>query len=127
MEILDQVMGLLKEAPEMAIWVIVIIFAYKTIIVGSAYGLVRFCVGRLGDVIENIKEKNLEIAQAVENKQVNLISKIDEVTISNCQDDLLVQIKRLKGVSSEYGQYIHSSDVVWLRQAIDDKFAKEKY
>ena len=125
MEILTEVMEILKEAPEMAIWVIVIIFAYKTILVGSAYGVVRFCVLKASETIANIKKANLDIAKAKENKEVNIISRIDEVTIINCTDDLLRQIKRIRGVRSAGSKYIHDSDVKWLREAIDDKIEKE--
>jgi len=77
-------------------------FMYKVVVIGSIYGVIRFVAQKIHDMY--IKETKFIIGNSV-------------VINSEVNDDLLVQIKRLK----LHGSYIHASDVDWLRDQIDKR------
>lgn len=48
-EVIDSVMKLVVDSPNIALWVLVIIYGFKVVIVGSIYGTIRFVVAKLHD------------------------------------------------------------------------------
>lgn len=50
MDLLERVIGLVKDIPDMAIWVLAGIFLYKTIIVGSIFGILKLLIIKGHDV-----------------------------------------------------------------------------
>lgn len=117
-ELLQLITDLIKEVPELAIWVLLIIFAYKVVIAGSIYGVIRYCVKMLHSVL-TIRKTRVE--------EVDLRVKLDGLLITGELDGLLYQIRRLVGVNTRISsRYIHSSDIEWLREAIDEKLEREK-
>lgn len=115
MEELKLLIEMVAGLPSMAMWVIVALFAYKVVVVGSIYGVIRLGIAKLHDVL--ISQKT---------KVVNIVSKIEDITISGCTTELVEQLRRVRGratgISSDY---IHGCSVNWLRQAIDDKIEKD--
>lgn len=112
MEELKLLVEMVASLPEMALWVIVMFFAYKTLIVGSVYGLIRFVVMKLHDWA--IAKKGAG--------SVKLSNKFDNLCIGGNESDLAVQLERCK---RHTGIYLHGSDVDWLRAAIDLKILSE--
>jgi len=118
MEELKLLVDLIKDLPAMAIYVLVGFFVYKTIVVGSIYGVVRLGITKLHDAIVSKKAQKEE--------EVQHIDKIDRITIAGEVDDLIDQLSRLKGVSCGGDlSFIHDSDIKWLKRAIDEKLYKE--
>lgn len=50
MDLLERVIGLVKDVPDMAIWVLAGIFLYKTIIVGSIFGILKLLIVKGHDI-----------------------------------------------------------------------------
>lgn len=110
MDELKQIVEMIANLPQMALWVIAGFWAYKVIIIGSIYGVIRLAINKAHD---------WAVAPRHEYKEVRPM--VDKITISGTVDELMSELQRLKGV----GSYIHSSDVAWLRAAISEKFESE--
>lgn len=112
---------LVSGLPNMALWVIAALFAYKVVFIGSVYGVIRFSVDRLYKWLVTEKAKP---PREVEYKEIRPM--LDGICIKATTDALIAQLHRLKGkgISIE-SEYIHAQSVDWLRQAIDDKCEKD--
>ena len=112
MEEIKLLVELLNSLPTLAVWVLVLFFCYKTIIVGSIYGLIKFCVLKLHDWLTAPKKVTYDLGSEV---------------FTNCLQDLLTQVSRIKNKGLATGSiYIHETDVAWLRKAIDAQEAADR-
>lgn len=113
MEELKLLIEMVANLPAMAMWVLVGFFAYKVIIIGSIYGLIRFIAERL--FLWATKPELKEIRPA-----------LDGMTISGNLEALVAQLHRVRGRrTSIKSEYIHGCSVDWLREAIDAKIEAE--
>jgi hypothetical protein len=101
MEELKLLLELVANLPAMAMWVLIGLFAYKVVIVGSIYGVIRLGITKTHDWLT--RDKQWRIA----GKPISA-----EVAAA-----LQEQIERIAG-SGPYS-YIRSSQVEQLRKAID--------
>lgn len=115
METFKLLTEMVKDLPDMAIWVIIIFFAYKVVIVGSLYGLIRYIVQSICKAIKTNKELSNKAIELKDIKTIDVRAKIaDEcITVEGVHDQLIEQIKRIRS-----GIYIHRSDVLFLEAAI---------
>lgn len=111
MEDLKLLVEMVSHLPTMALWVIAGFYAYKVVVIGSIYGVIRFVAGRLFDWLEKKKTMPMEMRPV-----------IDGICISGQADHLIAQLHRIR----HHSMYIHSTDVQWLQQAIDEKMESEK-
>jgi hypothetical protein len=109
MEDLKILLELLARLPQMALWVALGFWAYKVVVIGSIYGVVKLGIVKAHDWATSPKRQRVEVL-------------LDGEVISGTAEALLSQLRRCKRAT---GQFIHPSDVNWLREAIDDKLAKE--
>lgn len=103
MEELKLLIGMVKDLPAMALWVLAGFWAYKVIVIGSIYGVIKFIVSKFIDwktYTPPLQPKEFSIGKTVIN---------DEVAMA-----LMGQIQRLNKTG-----YIHMSDVRKLSQALD--------
>lgn len=110
MEELKLLVEMVADLPQMALWVLAGFWAYKVIVIGSIYGLIRFIVEKAHSWLTSPKDKNVRLM-------------LDGECISGSASDLVTQLHRIKRAT---GVYIHGSDVRWLADAITDKLEKEK-
>lgn len=121
MEILIELLKTIGTLSGPAVWLglaaVIGLFTYKTLIVGSIYGVMKFAIQKMHDVLTK---------PIHERKTVDITADLDGMMISGCTDYLIRQIKRIKnkrtGISTNY---IHEGDVDWLREAIDEKMERE--
>jgi len=90
--------------PHLAIWVVVMLFAYKVVFIGSVYGIVRYAIGKLHECVVKPKQYMIE-----------------DITINATVARELRQV--LQGLSST--PYVHAHHVAWLEGAIAEKKARE--
>lgn len=109
MDELKLLIEMVSNLPQMAMWVLVGFWAYKVIVIGSVYGLIKFITLHLYKVL-------------TAGKVTNEIKRLDDLVIDGNLDDLITQIKRCR---RSHSSYLHASGVEWLKQAIDDKEAKD--
>lgn len=127
MEELKLLVTMVADLPSMALWVIAFFFAYKTIIIGSIYGVIRLGIVKLHDVLVTRKTIIQEII---------LEDKLRGICITSDQtlNLLLLQLQRIKGKNTGIYRdephsgsiFIHERSVDWLREAINDKEAKDR-
>ena len=96
--LIEMVAGL----PSLAVWVLVGYLAYKVVVVGSIYGVIRLLIIKLHDWLTKPRVVALKIGA----------KPIDESTA----EALNAQIARISS-----GHYFHMSDVQKLREALDAK------
>lgn len=118
MDELKLLIDMVAHLPAMALWVLVGFFAYKVVIVGSIYGVIRFVAGRLFDWLQQKK------AREVEYKEMRPM--IDGMCVAAQTDRLIAQLHRVRGKGiGIQSDYIHAASVDWLRDAIDKKIESE--
>jgi len=118
MEEVKELVEMIAKLPQLAIWVLVAFWAYKVIIIGSIYGVIRF-------VVE--KAYAWAIVPEHEKKIVDVEHRFGGL-IMGSSAPLIAQVSRLVGKSGKahvLTSYIHSEDIEWLRRAIDEKEARD--
>jgi hypothetical protein len=121
MEELKLLVGMVTDLPSMALWVIAFFFIYKIAIIGSVYGVIRFVAGSLFDWLRAKK------AAPVEYKEIRPMIDGICITSDGTTESLIAQLHRLRGRNlSIKSEYIHRCSVDWLREAIDEKIAKDQ-
>lgn len=103
--------------PTLAVWVLVGYLLYKIVVVGSIYGLVRFAIEKLHNWLIASKTKYVEIRPL-----------IDGECVHSALEPMMEQINRLKHVQkhAQGSLYFHKTAAYWLKEAIDDKIAKDQ-
>jgi hypothetical protein len=119
MDELKMLVEVVAGLPTLTVWVLVGYLVYKLAIVGSWFAIARLCVDKLHNWMITPK------IELIQRKDV-----LDRLVIESCFEDLMVQLHRIrnkgnKGFSSK-SNYIHTGDVAWLRNAIDEKEARDK-
>lgn len=100
MEELKQLLELVANLPALAIWVLVGFFAYKTIIIGSIYGVIRTGMTLLHSWATKPKLVEFTLnGEPINNSTANLLK---------------AQLARIHNTN-----YIHASDVKKLEVALD--------
>jgi hypothetical protein len=116
MDELKMLVEVVAGLPTLTVWVLVGYLVYKLAIVGSWFAIVRFCVDKLHNWMITPK------TELIQRKDV-----LNHLVIENCFEDLMVQLHRIRNKGVSYNSnYIHTGDVAWLRDAIDEKEAKDK-
>lgn len=100
MDEIKVILDLVQKLPELGVWVIVAIYAYKVVIIGSIYGLIRLAINQTHSWLTRDKKTEFVIGH-----------KVIDATVGAA---LNAQLTRL----GSYG-YIHASDIIKLAQAID--------
>lgn len=116
MDELKEIASVIANLPSMALWVMAGFWAYKVIVIGSVYGVIKLGIDRL---------HSWAVRERHEYRQVRPL--IDKITISGEVDALMAELHRIKGVTTRgySGGYIHKSDIDWLREAISEKKERE--
>jgi hypothetical protein len=118
MEELKILVEMVSDLPTMAIWVLIGFFVYKVVIVGSTYGVLRLAIIKAHSWLTTPRTRQV-MAEAELNGHT--------ITIDNTWTHLKEQILRLKGIRTKIDSpYIHTNDVIWLKEAIDEKLAREQ-
>lgn len=100
MDELKLLIELVATLPAMALWVLVGFYAYKVVVIGSIYGLLRFLIDKTHSWLTAPKVTQFKLAGMTVNEDV--------------AGALSAQLARLAG-----GNYIYTSDVEKLKKAID--------
>ena len=122
MEELRMLIGMVEKLPALAVWVIVIFFAYKVVVVGSVYGIIRFLAKTVAGIVGNRREE----------VELRGLLKKECIRHDGTHLKLITQLHRLKGIHlnvrgiEPYGAHIDTPDVEWLKTAIDKALAEAK-
>jgi hypothetical protein len=122
MEEIQSLVNIIKSLPTFATWILLGFFAYKITIIGSIYGVIRYCVGELFSWLKMGKIESIQIKELTSTSGDKIRLMGDDL-----QDCLVEQLMRIK---RETLIYIHKDDIEWLKQAIDKQLeltGKRKY
>jgi hypothetical protein len=106
MEELKEIVNIIATLPQIALWVMIGFWAYKVIVVGSVYGVIRLAI-----------TKGYEIFTKPKDFDINGICVSHSVA-----DEIKFEISRAINFSKSY---LNSADARWLREAIDEKYKRE--
>lgn len=128
-EIKELLFKILEESPQIAIWVLVIIYGYKIVFVGSIFALLKFLMASICGTIQSIKEKNneLEEQKLKHERQLETAPKkwdIEGAIISDEKTKL--ELSALLNELKEEGAYIHSTHIARCRKAYRAALQKDK-
>ncbi len=116
MEELKLLIEMVAKLPQLALWVVIAFWIYKVVIIGSIYGVLRLVIIKIHDVLMQRRFRKEDV-----------VPMINGFTITGERDALIAQLHRIRGRLKTYkSDFIHDSDVEWLRLAIDDKLAKDQ-
>ena len=125
MEELKLLIEAVAELPELAIWVVAMYFFFKLAIVGSIFGVVRFFILKLHDVLQRrydalIKEKEPNVVV----KQHNIM--IHDRFISSIRNDDNGEFERLiNRMIRPRLSYIFPDDISRVHKALDELEKRE--
>jgi hypothetical protein len=94
-EIQDLIITILEKAPHLAIWILVIIYGYKVVVVGSIFGLIKYICSRIIGCIENREKK--PIIYQVDSTKMTAIGR-------SAAEELMRQIYNHKTTENTYLQ-----------------------
>lgn len=128
MDELRRLIELVGALPHDVLLILAGYMVYKLAIVGSIYGVIRFVTKQLFDWLKLLGSRpRTSVKPDVEVKTVELRATIDGLCI--CTDStnhaVIAQLMRIRGRRTKGSQYIHHRDADWLREAIDEKEAKD--
>lgn len=118
MEELKILVGMVKDLPGMALWLVFFYFVFKTAIVGSIFGILRLAI---------IKVHGWSVTphhELVKTETEDATVSVDDLTMTGTRAELLVQLKRCKSAGGRIAyksDYIHTRDVIWLAEAISNQ------
>ena len=120
MDELKILVGLIKDLPGTAMFIVGGYYFYKIVVIGSIFGVVRLAIIKIHAAI--VTKKTVP----VEKVQVDRTSVVKGLVISGEFDRLMSQLHRIVGKRTNIDTtYIHDSSLQWLREAIDEKELNE--
>lgn len=115
MEALGLLIEMVKDLPDMALYLVMAYFAYKTLIIGSIYGLIRFIVAKIHAAYVTPRDQII--------KDTVFYDTVAKMTLTKEGRDKLLTM--LRGtVSSKYG-HLYGADIDWIEEAIQEKKDRE--
>lgn len=119
MEELKLLIEAIAGLPTLATWVIMGYMMYKLAIVGSIYATIRFICVKFVEWRIAPKVFTFSIEEAAEGFKL----------LSDSRTGLLNVLKLMQSRSRKYynsSEYIHDSDIEWLRAAVSEKLKREE-
>lgn len=135
MELIREVLEVVKDLPDLAIWVLIGILFYKVVIVGSIFGIIKMAIEKSYNVFELKRDDTIEHDKAVlksaylqqleeQEKKYRHEYTLDHEFI--CHDGTYEDFKSFLRLVKGESMYIHKNDVDFLRQAYKEKQKREK-
>ncbi len=109
MEELKSLIEILKDMPEMVIWLVAFYFFFKVVVVGSVYGVLKLLITKAHDAI--IAKKTI-----INEQNIYLQDHVISHT-GRAPEMLLELIHRMKQTT---GTYIHESDIQRVMEVLDE-------
>lgn len=121
-EIIKEAGTILKDLPELAIWILVGILFYKVFLVGSALALIKYCVNKLS--IYLVLQSNNKFKPREVTTKYDLGGRF--ITHDGTMDKFLKLLDRMNTGVSVGSKYIHSSDVEFLLASLREKRERDE-
>lgn len=119
LEIIKEAGTILKDLPDLAIWILIGVLFYKVVIIGSIFGIIKLSIVKLHDAIT--KEKKPEEKRIVYEVGDHIIEK------AMPKFELLIEKMKRNNYGGGYSHsYIHESDIEWALGAMREREAREE-
>lgn len=114
-ELLNAVVKALSDSPQLAIWVLVIIYLYKTLVLGSIFGVAKLFIVKCHDAW-------------VSPRKVDCSAEINGMVIESGADTCVEALRLLRQTRDRTTRlnYLHAADFEWLMQAIKEKAERDR-
>lgn len=113
-EIIKEAGAILKDLPDLAIWILIGILFYKTVIIGSIFSVTKLLINKVHDAIT--KPKVIEKKVTLDDMFIT-----HDGTYEKFKSIISEMIYYNGGDASSKGRFLHSSDVEFIKQAIIEK------
>ena len=114
-ELLTTLNNTLAELPDMAMWFLIAILIYKLIVYALGYGALFYAIKTVAVLIT----RALSRVANVDCDRTDFEREFRWSAMS--QENLADVIASIKGVRSGSRDYVHDSDIEWLKDAINEK------
>ena len=115
MDELKILIGMVADLPQLAIWVLVAFYAYKVVVIGSVYGLLRFVIVHISKASDRRADNNRAVIDRDEIiKVAQMKTKFVNDSTAEMLDDLLAEV--IKPGAHKYN-YVHDHHIQQLRDA----------
>lgn len=112
LEIIKEAGTILKDLPDLAIWILVGILFYKIVFIGGVFGIIKLAIHKIHDVLKGPREVTHKL-------------KIGSYFFRGEKEDMELLFNRIK---KDGLRYIHPGDVQAAIQLMDlgEKYLKER-
>ena len=116
LEIIKEAGTILKDLPDLAIWILVGILFYKVFIIGGTINLIKFIVNKVHDYLTKPKEVTTNVR--IDNRFI---------THDGTYRDFLSLLDKIHSHvnTPSKGEYLHHRDVQWMREAIEKQILED--
>lgn len=116
MEEIKELINAITNLPQLAVWVLAGYLVYKLATIGALYATIRF-----------VAEKAFGYLSLKKTNYVETRVLMDGMLTHGTAEAFMNQMRRLPGIGqTTKSNYIYNDHIKWLREAIDDKIAKDE-
>lgn len=109
-EELKALIAVVNSLPQLALWVAIGFWAYKVIIIGSVYGVIRLAINKAYSAWTNPKRQEMGVA-------------IDGLIYYSDKSRLIGELSRILPADRSWGSAENA--LAWLSEAITEKITKD--
>jgi len=128
LEALRELIDVLKEMPDLALYVLGGYLSYKLFIVGSIYGIIRMGIEKIHDAYMRPITTKIEIALGE-----FILSNDGAAMFPGIMDRIKLHRARNLETGKSYGlskegfklKYLHLEDIHWLQKAVEEKIKRD--
>tara|TARA_R110000868_G_scaffold173530_1_gene409685 strand:+ start:3303 stop:3671 length:369 start_codon:yes stop_codon:yes gene_type:complete len=117
-EIIKEAGEILKDLPDLAIWILMGILFYKVFIIGGIIAVIKLAINKCHSIME------LSSNNKVKPKEVITKYQLEDYFITDAMAPFKALITELR-MNGKHNTYIHKSDVEFLLDAIREKKERE--
>ena len=128
MEELKQLVELLKDTPNMVIWLVALYFFYKLAIVGSVFKLLYVGIKTTARVIRPDPVDQIELLEKemLRERQTSNVKRIAKILLDQeAIHEMAALLSDIKEDNKEYGGYLSSYDIKQIRRKLKQDNVKD--
>jgi len=119
---IKQLGEMVNQLPHLALWVIAAFWAYKVILIGSIFSLIKYIVSRVVDLILRMRKVG---------EVDNQISVLDDYCLNDTSASAIKAVLKecqhddMRVVRYPADRYFSKAHLTWLKKAIDEKLERD--
>lgn len=124
-EVIKELSEIVKDLPDLAVWILCGLLFYKVFIIGSGFALARFFIVKVHDYLK--AEKKIVVEEKV--SVISLDGKViteEFDSFMKLVDFMRAEHKGYAGSGTWKSEYVHGRDIEFAMEAIREKREREK-